>query len=326
MKLHQIRAFVAALDHGSFSEAGLELGVSQASVSAAVAALERELELRLLDRGRFGAEATAAGARLAGHARSLLRSEQVLRQEAALARGAIEGILRVATYPSAARVLMPELMARMRTRYPALAVRLQVIDDNAGLEAALRGARADVALVLDHHADDLMGWKVFPDPYEALVAPAFHPPGREVVGAAELARWPLILHRDNQCEPHLDRYLASLGIDKEPVQRLNDSQVQVELVGRGLGVAFLTPMTGVALPDGVVTLPLEVPLHRTFLATIVPASLKLPAVRIFLSMLRERFPESEIPPLGLAGAESPRRARGNADIPVVSKNPQRRNS
>lgn len=297
MKLYQIRAFIAVLDAGSFSEAGLELGISQASVSAAVAALERELAVRLLDRGRFGAQPTETGKRLAEHGRDMLRSERALRQEAALAQGVLAGTLRVATYPSAARGLLPEMMTALRHDHPQLTVRLQVIDDNDGLERALRAGRADVALQLNHHAEDLLGWKVFYDPYRALLAPAHFPPGREVVGAAELARWPLILHRDNGCEPHLDTYLARLGIEREPVQRLNDTRVQIELVARGLGIAFITPMTSEPLPDGVTTLPLETPLERTFIATLLPSSLKIPAVRAFLAALRSHFPQSEIPPL-----------------------------
>ncbi len=73
MKLHQLKAFVATLDSASFSEAGLQLGIAQASVSHAISDLEKELGVKLLERGRFGAKGTAIGLKLSSHARAAIR-------------------------------------------------------------------------------------------------------------------------------------------------------------------------------------------------------------------------------------------------------------
>ena len=50
MKFHQLRAFLATLEHKTFSEAALELGMSQSAVSYAVAELEKSLGVTLLER------------------------------------------------------------------------------------------------------------------------------------------------------------------------------------------------------------------------------------------------------------------------------------
>ena len=297
MKLHQVRAFLAALEAGSFSEAALDLGLSQASVSASVAGLERDLGVRLLDRGRNGAKPTPAGIRIAEHARRLLQVESAMVQEAALERGELRGSLRVATYPSAAAAVIPGIIATMNSRYPDLEVLLDVINDNEGLEQSLREGRADVILVLNRTSEDLLAWEVFHVPYFALIAPEAFPPHRESVGYDELSRWPLILHKDNQCAPLLEGYLAKLGINADPVQRVNDTGVLVNLVARGLGVGFLPELSIQMLPEGVTPMPLEEPLNRTYVATVLPANLKIPAVRAFLSTLREAYPESALPPL-----------------------------
>ena len=102
MKLQQLRAFLAALDSSSFSEAALDLGTSQSTVSYAVAELERELGVKLLTRGRFGAEPTEVGLRVAAHARGIFALTDAVQQEADLTRGRIRGTLRVATFRSAA--------------------------------------------------------------------------------------------------------------------------------------------------------------------------------------------------------------------------------
>ena len=84
MKLQQLRAFLGVLDSSSFSEAALDLGTAQSTVSYAVAELERELGVKLLARGRFGAEPTEVGLKVAGHARAILKLTDAVQQEADL--------------------------------------------------------------------------------------------------------------------------------------------------------------------------------------------------------------------------------------------------
>ena len=67
-RLLTLRAVVAA---GSFSAAARELSLTQPAVSQQVAALEREVGARLLDRGVGGPAPTAAGTLLLAHADAL---------------------------------------------------------------------------------------------------------------------------------------------------------------------------------------------------------------------------------------------------------------
>ena len=52
MTLAQFQVFVAVVDAGSFTEAAKALGMTQSSVSQAIASLEAELGVSLLTRGR----------------------------------------------------------------------------------------------------------------------------------------------------------------------------------------------------------------------------------------------------------------------------------
>lgn len=69
--LAEVRAFVAVVEHGSFSSAASALGLSQPTVSQRVQALEQHCALRLLDR-RNGVVLTHAGRTLYNRARMLL--------------------------------------------------------------------------------------------------------------------------------------------------------------------------------------------------------------------------------------------------------------
>ena len=72
MELEQLRIFLAAAEAGGFSPAARRLYISHSTVSRAVAALERELDMPLFTRSNRVQTLTPAGRTLAAEARALL--------------------------------------------------------------------------------------------------------------------------------------------------------------------------------------------------------------------------------------------------------------
>jgi DNA-binding transcriptional LysR family regulator len=73
--LDAVRTFVAAADAGQFQEAAVALSITQQAVSKRIAALEKDLGVRLFTRTARGAQLTIDGQALLRHARELLRVE-----------------------------------------------------------------------------------------------------------------------------------------------------------------------------------------------------------------------------------------------------------
>jgi DNA-binding transcriptional LysR family regulator len=71
--LEAVRTFVAVADTGQFQEAAAALSITQQGVSRRIAALERDLGVRLFTRTARGAELTIDGQAFLPHARELLR-------------------------------------------------------------------------------------------------------------------------------------------------------------------------------------------------------------------------------------------------------------
>ncbi|MFD4511416.1 LysR family transcriptional regulator [Streptomyces sp. NPDC058457] len=82
VELRQLRCLVAIVDEGSFTDAAIALGVSQAAVSRTLAALERVLGVRLLRRTSRAVTPTATGLRVVARARRVLADVAGLVQEA----------------------------------------------------------------------------------------------------------------------------------------------------------------------------------------------------------------------------------------------------
>ena len=143
MTLGQLRTFVALADTGSGRAAAHRLVVSQAAVSAAVAALQREVGVPLVLREGRGLRLTEAGEIFAGYARRIIGlSDEAL----AAASGAAEpgrGRLRLAAVTSAGEHLVPDLLAAFLARHPEVDISLQVEN------------RQRVWELLSHHEVDL---------------------------------------------------------------------------------------------------------------------------------------------------------------------------
>ncbi|MFC8593199.1 LysR family transcriptional regulator [Streptomyces atroolivaceus] len=82
LELKHLRCLVAIVDTGSFTDAGIELGISQAAVSRNLLALEKILGVRLLHRTSRTITPTTAGVQALVRARSLLSGAEELVTEA----------------------------------------------------------------------------------------------------------------------------------------------------------------------------------------------------------------------------------------------------
>ncbi|MCO4275636.1 LysR family transcriptional regulator [Pseudarthrobacter sp. HLT3-5] len=89
MELRHLRCLVAVAEAGTFTDAAIELGISQAAVSRNIAALERALGVRLMHRTTRRIEFTAAGDRTVRHARRVLSILEAIQQEAADGGGTV---------------------------------------------------------------------------------------------------------------------------------------------------------------------------------------------------------------------------------------------
>jgi len=195
MDLRQLRHFLAVVECGSFLRAADAVHLTQPALSRSVQALEGELDVRLLTRGRHGVEPTPHGLLLVHHARQLmaqadgtLAALRGLRREESMR-------LAIGVGTHLAGVAVPRVVAGMVEELPGLAVSVQ--DGSAEeLLGALQRGEIDVALCA-WPADGAPRELVFEEMLSgelAVVAGAEHPLARRRrVPLAELAqrRWAL---------------------------------------------------------------------------------------------------------------------------------------
>lgn len=141
-KLEALRSFVAVADASSFSHAADRLDLSRARVSQQVAALERELGARLLNRTTRRVSLTADGALYLERARRVLAELAAADETVSRGRERPAGRLRVDVPTAFGRYLLAPALPAFLARHPELAVEVQLNDRVADLVAD----RIDLAL------------------------------------------------------------------------------------------------------------------------------------------------------------------------------------
>jgi DNA-binding transcriptional LysR family regulator len=156
LELRQVETFRAVAEELSFSRAAAKLGYVQSSVSAQVAALERNLGVPLFDRLGRTIALTEAGAVMLSHSRRLLALAEETRVTVAdagvLGSGEVAGSLAVSAPETLLTYRLPGLLALFHERHPRvrLSVRPSAVGRLVGsARRAVEEGEVDVAFVLD---------------------------------------------------------------------------------------------------------------------------------------------------------------------------------
>ena len=122
----RLRTLVAVADCGSVREAARRLTVTESAVSAALAALAREVRVPLVERHGRGLRLTGPGQAYAGYARQILGLHEEALAAARSGPDAERGRVRVAAVTTAGEHLLPSSLASFLGAHPGVDLRLEV--------------------------------------------------------------------------------------------------------------------------------------------------------------------------------------------------------
>ena len=303
MTLNQLRSFLAVADGGSVRAAAEELVVTQAAVSASIAALQKSLGVALVTPDGRGLRLTDAGTSYARYARRILGLLDEAGRAAVAAADPERGELRIAAVTTAAEQIVPAILGGFRRRHPQTGVRLEA------------GNRDRVRSLLDRHQADLVlggrpepGWDVVVHgvrPHELVVVAApelaaaaqagNREGGTETAGAEAPGLLPWLAHQTwllrepgSGTRASTDALLADLDIT--PLTLMVGSNVAIrESAQVGLGVTLLSrDAVAAELASGkLAEIPVpHTPLHRDWYLVAHPAHLPSAASRLVAHALQ----------------------------------------
>jgi LysR family hydrogen peroxide-inducible transcriptional activator len=120
ISLRQLEYFIAVAENGSFRRAAQKMHVSQPTLTAQVASLERALGGSLFERNRAGTAQSPLGRELLRHARRVLEEFHGLVDQAASLIDGPAGTYRFGVTPTMGPYLLPQILPDIHREYAAL--------------------------------------------------------------------------------------------------------------------------------------------------------------------------------------------------------------
>lgn len=300
MTITQLTAFLAALEHGSFTAAAKSLDMTQASVSELVARLERELDVVLFARGGRRLVPTEAAVELRPHAAQAVSAVQngidTIQALTSLDRGTCTfGVLRNAAYYALA-----DLAETFHHRHPNVRLRLVGINSAHVARSIAAGELEAGLLVLPIDEDGLEVRPLFRD--EVLYASATRsaksgPVTIDEVADAELVLYDAVAGWDDPTRRQLLERARLRGLTIDPAVEVEHVETALSLVAAGTADTIVSRSIAESegFPSGIRTFAFSEPMHDTIALVQRAGVLLSPATRKLADlaerMLRERLPE-----------------------------------
>lgn len=262
MNLHQLEYFVAVAEERHFTRGAQRAKVVQSTASAAVTRLEREFGVRLFERGRSGAQLTAAGQVLLRRAYVLLGEADRTRDELQLVAGGLHGAVTLGTVLSTGDFDLVDALLAFGQAHPDVAVHLRLsggpLDDR--IDEVLDGHVHLLLLPVPSrrmpgiHIDRVTTMRL------ALACPATDPlAGRRSVAYREIADRRFIdFPADWGNRALVDGMFAAENVERRVLLEVVDVATALRMTQGGLGLAFV-PEEFIATVPGVVEVDLQQP-------------------------------------------------------------------
>jgi len=235
MELYQIKHFIAVAETGGFTRGAQRVAISQPAISASIAKLEAELDVKLLDRRRSPVVPTAAGARLLEAGKNILQTCNAVKAE-----------LKTVTNPNRFRIgvlqsLSSGCVSKLLSSFRRANVAIEVVDGSCEqLVEFLAEQELDTVLTIVGGNDLKFASRVlFEEPYLLAVPQDHRYARRQSVKLADLDGEPFIVR--TRCDFYQDvtDLLVARGIKTRVVYQTDQDDRALALVAAGIGLALV---------------------------------------------------------------------------------------
>lgn len=285
----KLKAYVRALELGSITKAGEELGYTQSGISHMLKSLEEEVGFSLLERRATGVSATPEGASLLPAIRDLLQTREVLDQHISIIRGLEIGHIRIAAFTSVAIQWLPPIVKKFQKSYPGITIQITEAG-SSGIGQCMKDRSADLSFFTGWESEGF-DWTPLCHDRMLVVLPEDHRlAGAEAFPLQEMSQERFIAPMEDfngDIHQVVDRLLVAPDI-----QLTSSSDYAImTMVGAGLGITVLPELIVKSFQTNVVSIPLDPPFWRT-LGYGKPSGQHLsPASKAFLQYVRDYVTE-----------------------------------
>ena len=277
MDTFKVKAILAVAKYKNMSRAAEEFSYTPSAFSHMISGFEEELGVKLFERNSRGVELSEAGKKLMPEFEAMLEREREIHYMASRMAGNKDTEIRIATYSSLSRSILPDLIKGFRKKHPGIVISVKVSDH---ISALLEDGSADVIFGSVTAFKDNEWFAIAEDEFLA-VAPSGHFGERERIEREELYSMPQIFTDDAP----LRDYFEVERFSELMYFRSEDDLSVINMVRKGMGVTVLPSLVLSGNSEGIQAVPLYPPLKRT-LGVAFKKGKKQESVRLFLDYIK----------------------------------------
>lgn len=289
MDTRKIQALIQTAKYGSINKAAEQLGYTPSGLTYLLNALESELSVSLLQRGRSGVSLTQEALDLLPYMENILKAEKQFNQCVTRQRSQ-DNTVRIGSYSSIAVSWLPPVIKRFKQLHPDVLIDLKI--GNMSILSYLENDEIEIGIVDENIRGDFE-WEFLQDDYLCIYLPREHPLAcRESLSITELENIPCVFPSYESRD--LVRGLwdnKTLNFNTQfMVNTVSGSDI-LQFVSSGLGATFLSRLCAVECPPNIKIIPIDPVIIRP-LGIIRKKNRTLsPRVQCFLKILREYLGE-----------------------------------
>ncbi len=238
--MRQLEFAVAVADHLHFGRAAESLHVSQPGLSSQIHELEKRLAIQLFERSTRRVVVTSPGADIIERARLILAQRDQLLMVAALHHGSIRGHLCLASIPTMAPYLLPDMVRVCGQLWPEVELQLQELK-TSNMVSAIEQGEVDLGLLATpFETGKLHVVPLAEDPFCLAVPSAHHLAKQKLVPLSILAELPILMLEEGHClrDQAMDACAVAGQADINEVHSASLSTL-TQMVASGVGVTLL---------------------------------------------------------------------------------------
>ncbi len=229
--------FCKVIEMGSFTRVAEELGYSQSAVSQTIKTIEQEAGMTLIERKKDGIRLTADGAQYLPYMQAIYAAEQALAQKQGEMQGLYNSTIRIGTFTSVSRTLLPPLMKEFRTKYPTVNFILRQ-GEYTSIANWVQEGSVDFGFVHAGAVEGLATEFLYADEMMAVLPPGHALAKKRLVKLDELAEESYILLDEGKYSVAMHAFLQA-GISPKVAYEVYDDYTILAMVRQGLGVSMM---------------------------------------------------------------------------------------
>lgn len=285
MDIQKLETFLKTIDTGSITKAADLLGYSQSAVSHSIAALEEDLDVRLLFRDRAGVRLTAEGNELLPYIQNITNSHLELLNKIANLRNLDYGTIRLGTFTSTAVHWLPGILNSFRSEHPSVEFEVRY-GNYAEIVDWIQKGTIDCGFTVVPRYEGV-DYVVLKEDSLFVIFPPGHPLNElDQIEPENIAEYPYVFVIEGD-DPIIYNFFKDRNITLNIQYRVVDDYAAVAMVEGGLGISVIPELLFYRLPFRVLHRPIHTSYRRKICLSYKASYTLSPIVESFIQHVQK---------------------------------------